>query len=65
MSQSQTAEKRLYSLTEAGEALGISPWSLRRHIARGTLKATRVGRRVLLASETLDKIAKHGLPSLK
>lgn len=64
MSQSQKPEKRLYSLNEAGEALGISPWSLRRHIAEGRISPTRVGRRVLLSNETLDKIARQGLPPL-
>lgn len=64
MSQSQIPEKRLYSLNEAGSVLGVSPWSLRRHIADGRISPTRIGRRVLLTSEALDRIAKQGLPSL-
>jgi len=56
---------RLYSLTEAGEILGMSHWTLRRHVDEGTIPATKLGRLVKLSTETIEKIRAEGLPSLK
>lgn len=57
---------RLYTLQRAAEALGgISVWTLRGHIKKGTLPVVHIGRRVLISRETLEQIAKQGLPSLK
>lgn len=56
---------RLYTLTRAAEALGgISVWTLRGHIKRGTLQVVHIGKRVLLSRDTVDQIAREGLPSL-
>ena len=66
-----------FPLTEAGDAayfdlftaarmLGsISPWTLRKHIAQGTVKATRLGRRVFVPGEEIERIRTQGLPSLR
>jgi excisionase family DNA binding protein len=40
--------KMLWSVSEAGSALGISPWTIRRFLRDGKLRSVRVGRRVLL-----------------
>jgi hypothetical protein len=56
---------RLYSLDEAALSLSISIWTLRRHVARQTVRVTRIGRRVLVASEELERIRREGLPSLR
>ena len=56
--------KRLYSLDEAAEALGLSPWTLRAHKKKGSLRTVSAGRRVLVSSETIDLISREGLPSL-
>jgi excisionase family DNA binding protein len=55
----------LLSLQEAAQHLGgLSIWTLRKHVARGTIRVTRVGRRVLIPSEEIERIRRDGLPSL-
>jgi excisionase family DNA binding protein len=49
------AEQRLLSIEEAAVYLGISPRSIRTFIADTRLPAIRLGRRVLLDKEQLDK----------
>lgn len=64
MSQDQRNQK-LYSLQQAGEALGgVSSWTLRAHIARGSIKTVRIGRRVFLSEKTVQQISERGLSSL-
>ena len=59
------SEAQLFSVEEAGRILGrISPWTLRKHIAVGNVKVTRIGRRVLLTAEEIERIGHEGLPSL-
>jgi excisionase family DNA binding protein len=48
-------EQRLFSIEEAAAYLGISPRSVRTFIASSQLPAIRLGRRVLLDKEQLDK----------
>jgi len=56
---------RLYSLDEAARQLGISVWTIRAHAKRGgSLRTTRLGRRVLVSASELERIAASGLPSL-
>lgn len=56
----------LYSMQQAAEALGgLSHWTLRKHISRGTVRVTRIGRRVFLPSEEIERIQREGLPSLR
>ena len=57
-------ETKLYDLQAAGAALCVSPWTLRRHIKNGAIKAVRIGRRVLMTEEAVKRIAREGLPSL-
>ena len=60
-----TLEAQLFSVEEAGRLLGgISPWTLRKHVARGNVKVTRIGRRVFLDAEEVERIRRDGLPSL-
>jgi hypothetical protein len=59
------SKAQLFSVDEAGRVLGgISPWTLRKHIAVGNVRVTRIGRRVFLPIEELDRIQQEGLPSL-
>ena len=51
---SHSIKKRLYSITEAGEYLGRSDWSIRELIWNGNLPCVRVGRRVHLDIIDLD-----------
>ena len=56
---------RLFSIAAAAIELGgISAWTLRKHISRGQVAVTRIGRRVLLPAEEVERIRKDGLPSL-
>jgi len=56
----------LFNVNESAKALGgISPWTLRKHISRGTIRVVRIGTRVLIDGEELDRIRKAGLPSLR
>ena len=48
-------EQRLFSIEEAAAYLGISPRSVRTFIAASRLPTIRLGRRVLLDREQLDK----------
>jgi hypothetical protein len=63
----QIAEsQRLYSIEDAARALGgISAWTLRKHLDRGTVTATRIGRRVFLSSEEISRVEREGLPPLR
>ena len=57
---------QLYDLFAAARTLGsISPWTLRKHIAQGTVSATRLGRRVFLREEEIERIGAEGLPPLR
>ena len=48
-------EKRLYSVKEAAIYLGLSAWSIRGLIWNGQLSTVRMGRRVLLDIQDLDR----------
>jgi hypothetical protein len=55
----------LLPLDKAAEALGgISVWTLRKHIARGNVRVTHLGRRVFVGEEEMARIMLNGLPSL-
>ncbi len=66
MSQAQPSQnQRLYSLEQASAALGgTSVWTLRRHVTLKNIQTTRVGKRVFINSEELDRLGREGLPSL-
>jgi excisionase family DNA binding protein len=55
----------LYPIAEAARLLGdISHWTLRKHVAAGRLRVVRIGRRVFLDAEEVERIRRDGLPSL-
>lgn len=59
------SKAQLFSVDEAGRVLGgISIWTLYKHIAVGNVKVTRIGRRVFLDAEEVERIRREGLPSL-
>jgi hypothetical protein len=60
------AAKNLYSLSQGATLLGgISIWTLRKHVAYGNVHVIRLGRRVFLRSEEIERIRQEGLPSLR
>jgi excisionase family DNA binding protein len=52
--------KLLLSVKEAGTALGISPWTVRRYITDGKLRTVRLGRRVLLEPAECRRLVEEG-----
>lgn len=55
----------LLSFQNAAQILGgISIWTLRKHVQRGNVKVTHLGRRVFLDEEEVEHIRRDGLPSL-
>jgi hypothetical protein len=55
----------LYALPQAAEQLGgVSVWTLRKHIAQGSVRVTRIGRRVFLDTDEVERVRREGLPSL-
>lgn len=48
--------RALKSVEEAAELLGISKWTVRGYIREGKLKSVRLGRRVLLAEDELERL---------
>jgi hypothetical protein len=58
--------KKLFSLRDTSVALGgISHWTLRKHVSAGRVRVVRIGRRVFLDAEEMDRIRREGLPSLR
>ena len=57
MATSAPVARRLVSLVEAAEILGVSTKSVRRYIAAGDLEAVRIGRRTIrIKTESLDRM---------
>jgi excisionase family DNA binding protein len=54
--------RRLLSVDETAHALHISGRHLRDLISRGHVRAVRLGRRVLVPREELDRLAREGTP---
>lgn len=53
-------EKLLLSVRESGEATGLSPWTIRKYIAKGKINPTRIGRRVLIEPAELQRLIENG-----
>jgi hypothetical protein len=47
------------------ELSGISVWYLRKAIAQGVIKPTKLGTRIFLSGDEIARIQRDGLPSLK
>ncbi len=59
-----TNELELVSVPEAARILSLSPWTIRAHVKRKSIMATRCGRRVLVPKAEIARIRQEGLPSL-
>jgi excisionase family DNA binding protein len=44
------------SIKDAALALSISPWTVRKYVAKGLIPSVRVGRRVLIEPAELEKL---------
>ena len=58
------APKVLFSRAEAAAAFALSVSSLDVMIARGMLKTTRKGRRVLIHKNEIDRVARQDIPRI-
>ena len=63
----QRKDQDLYSLQDSAKRLGnISVYTIHKHAAKaGNIKVTRIGRRVFLSADELERISREGLPSLQ
>jgi hypothetical protein len=53
-----------FSLSEAAAHWGVSPFTLRRFIARGLLRTFNIGSRILVPAAELGRVEREGLPRL-
>ena len=61
----ENSQSMLLTIEGAAQALGaISPWTLRKHIERGSVAVVRLGRRVFIHVEEVGRIQRQGLPRL-
>ena len=58
------SQKLLWNVREAGNALGLSPWTIRRYFSEGKLQTVRLGRRVLVEPEECLRLIEEGRSSL-
>jgi excisionase family DNA binding protein len=55
--------KLAYGIREAAEALNLSPWTIRAHVKTSKLRASRVGTRILIPIEELQRLLREGQES--
>ena len=55
------AEQLAFSITEAANALSVSPWTIRKWVRDGRLKSTRLGRRVVVERAELLRVLAEGI----
>jgi len=60
-----TENKLAYSPAEAAKALGLAERTVRKMIATEELRCTRVGRRVLIAADTLRELLRDPSPAAR
>jgi excisionase family DNA binding protein len=48
----------LLTVERAAELLAISPWTVRAYIRKGHMTPVRIGRRVLLSNDEVERISK-------
>jgi excisionase family DNA binding protein len=54
------SEKIALDIESAAKAISVSPWTIRKWISQGKLPATRLGRRVCVTPEALQKLVNQG-----
>jgi excisionase family DNA binding protein len=48
------------SVEESAQALSLSPWTIRKYIEEGKIKAVKIGRRVLIEPSELQRLIEEG-----
>jgi excisionase family DNA binding protein len=52
----------LFTIEQKAEFLGLSAWTIRYMIRRGTLPSVKIGRRILVERGELEKLIQNGSP---
>jgi excisionase family DNA binding protein len=52
--------KLALGLKEAAAVVGLSPWTLRHWIKQGRVRSVRLGRRVLVEPQELERLIEEG-----
>ena len=55
--------KLLWNVKTVGNALDLSPWTVRRYITDGKIKCVRIGRRVLVEPAECQRVVEQGRQS--
>jgi excisionase family DNA binding protein len=50
------------AINEAARILGLRPPTLRVRVKRGQIRVVRIGRRVLVPMESIEKVLREGIP---
>src|SRR5258708_28568891 len=58
--RSLNMEQLALGLRQAAEAVGLSHWTLRAYIRQGKIRAVKIGRRVLVQPEELQRLIEAG-----
>jgi excisionase family DNA binding protein len=58
-------KKLALSITNAAQILSLSPWTLRRWIRLGQLRAVRLGSRVLVEPKELERLIASGRKTVR
>lgn len=53
-----------YDLYQLADALGLSHWTLRKHVKQGSIHVTRMGNRIRVTHDEVNRLLREGLPSL-
>ena len=53
-------EQLALGVRQAAEAVGLSHWTLRAYVRQGKLKALKIGRRVLIEPNELQRLVESG-----
>jgi excisionase family DNA binding protein len=53
-------QKLLVGVRDAAAALGLSHWTVRKHIRHGKIRTIRIGRRVLVEPRELKRVIQSG-----
>jgi excisionase family DNA binding protein len=55
-------ERKLMTLDRAADRIGLSIHSVRRHVKEGRIKIVRVGKRLMVNTDEINRICNEGLP---
>lgn len=61
----KTVERKFYSVDEAEMLTGISRWTWRDWIAAGKIDSFKLGARVLIPQEEIDRVLREGFRARK